>query len=365
MILAKTRSHGFTFVQVKLLGQGYGTGANAYGEMPWFNGNPLTPNEAYFRNVDAVVQAVAEEGLILLLTIYHQKARQFLTAENGRAWGKWLAKRYRDAPHLLWTMTPEAKDEFVPVLREIAAGLLEGDGGKHLITFKPDPSPFSSSFLHNEKWLSFNCIQTWNAEHLIYPLVTHDYNLKPVKPVVMTEGAYEAGEEYGFEVTPLWIRRQAYYSYLAGAHHGYGHSHAWRMPPMWKEALDAPGARQMGIVREFLTDRSEWWLLAPDQSILTAGGQVEGYLLHLAARHQDGRWVMVYLADKAEFSVDMGKLSGAKVNGLWCNPKTGETSPAGAFANTGVGTFSTPDGWEDALLVLENAAAQPAKARQG
>jgi len=34
-----------------------------------------------------------------------------------------------------------------------------------------------------------------------------DCNLKPVKPVLMAEGAYEAGSEYGFEVTPLWIRR--------------------------------------------------------------------------------------------------------------------------------------------------------------
>jgi hypothetical protein len=188
-------------------------------------------------------------------------------------------------------------------------------------------------------------------------MVTKDYNMEPVKPVLMAEGAYEEGSEYGFEVTPLWVRRQAYYTYLAGAHHGYGHNDSWRILPTWKEALDAPGARQMGILRKFLTDRSEWWFLAPDQSILTAGGQVEGEVLHLAARHQDGRWVMVYLADKADFSVDMSKLSGAKVNGLWCNPKTGETSSAGTFTNTGVKRFSTPDGWEDALLVLENAAA--------
>jgi hypothetical protein len=38
------------------------------------------------------------------------------------------------------------------------------------------------------------------------------YNLKPVKPVLMAEGAYEHGSEYGFDVSPLWIRRQAYYS---------------------------------------------------------------------------------------------------------------------------------------------------------
>ena len=88
---------------------------------------------------------------------------------------------------------------------------------------------------------------------LIYPLVTKDYNLKPVKPVLMAEGAYEAGSEYGFDVTPLWVRRQAYYSYLAGAHHTYGHNDSWRVLPTWKKALDAPGAVQLGISR-----RSSW-----------------------------------------------------------------------------------------------------------
>ena len=55
-------------------------------------------------------------------------------------------------------------------------------------------------------------MQTWKRVELIYPLVTKDYNLKPMKPVLMAEGAYEQGSEYGFDVTPLWIRRQAYYT---------------------------------------------------------------------------------------------------------------------------------------------------------
>ena len=47
------------------------------------------------------------------------------------------------------------------------------------MSLKPDPSPYSSSFLHAESWLDFNSMQTWNAVKLIYPMVTYDYNLKP------------------------------------------------------------------------------------------------------------------------------------------------------------------------------------------
>jgi len=82
-------------------------------------------------------------------------------------------------------MTPEATQEFVPILRELAAGLHAGDGGRHLVTFKPDPAPYSSSFIHAEEWLDFNSMQTWNRTDLIYPFVTKDYNLQPVKPVLM------------------------------------------------------------------------------------------------------------------------------------------------------------------------------------
>ncbi len=353
-ILQKTRSHGFTFVQVMILGVSDGTKPNVYGEKPWINDNPLTPNEAYFRNVDAVVKAARAENLTILLTTYHQSWRKFITVENARAWTKWVSARYKDAPNMAWTMNPQAKEEFIPVIRELVAGLREGDGGRHLISAKPDPSPFSSSFVHPEPLFDFNAMQTWNAVQLIYPMVTHDYQLKPVKPVLMAEGAYEAGSEYGFEVTPLWVRRQAYYSYLAGAHHTYGHNDSWRVLPTWKSALDAPGAQQMGILRKVFEARAEWWLLTPDQSLFADGGRTDGQVLHLAARHQGGKWAMLYLADKAEFSVDLGKLSGPGVSGFWCNPKSGEKTPVEPLTNKGVKRFSTPEGWEDSLLILES-----------
>ena len=94
----------------------------------------------------------------------------------------------------------------------------------------------------------------------------------------------------------------------------------------------------------------------PDQSILAAGGQTEGQILNLAARHKDGKWVMVYLADKASVSVNMSKLATTgKAAARWIDPRTGDSAPAGSFTNAGVQSFSTPDGWEDALLILESS----------
>ena len=162
-ILEKTASHGFSFVQVMLMGVGDGTAPNVYGQKPWIDNDPLTPNEAYFKNVDAVVRIARENNLIISMTLFHQRYRKHITVKNARPGRSGWPSDTRTSPNIVWSMTPEARQEFVPILRELAAGLREGDGGRHLITFKPDPAPYSSSFIHEEKWLDFDSMQTWNG----------------------------------------------------------------------------------------------------------------------------------------------------------------------------------------------------------
>jgi hypothetical protein len=144
----------------------------------------------------------------------------------------------------------------------------------------------------------------------------------------------------------------------------------------------------MGVLKKIFLARKEWWLLVPDQSLFASGGRAGDWplprefaneaersayvrdlgpfesaggqptgneLLHLAARHQDGKWAMFYLSAKTTFSVNMGKLNAPRVNVFWVNPITGDPKPVSQESNTGVKSFSTPDGWEDALLILEAA----------
>jgi hypothetical protein len=354
-IIKGSRKAGFTFIQTKLLGAGDGTIANVAGEKPFINDDPLTPNEAYFRNVDAVVEEAGTQAMIISFSIFHMSYRKIFPLEKMRRYARWFAARYAEAPHIFWNMTPEATEEYVPLVRELAAGIRDADHGRHLITFKPDPAPFSSSFMHGEEWLDFDSIQTWKDVQLIHPMVTKDYAMLPPKPVLMAEGAYEAGTEYGFEVSPLWVRRQAYYSYLLGAHHGYGHNDSWRILPTWKKSLAAPAARQMGIMRRVFETVREWWLLVPDQSVLEVGGKTDGTILTLAARHERGEWGMVYFAEPSSCSVRMEKLSPPKIRARWVDPRTGKSRDAGRGDRIGVRSFTTPTGWEDALLILERA----------
>jgi hypothetical protein len=109
----------------------------------------------------------------------------------------------------------------------------------------------------------------------------------------------------------------------------------------------------MGVLRRIFEAREQWWLLVPDQSVLASGAKTEGQILTLSARHQKGKWVMAYLAEPGTCTIAMSKLKPPSVKATWIDPRTGDDTPAGIFANKGVQSFTTPDGMEDALLVIE------------
>ncbi len=101
----------------------------------------------------------------------------------------------------------------------------------------------------------------------------------------------------------------------------------------------------------------EWWSLVPNQAIFASGGNTNGQVLNLAARHKDGQWIMAYLGSKAAFSIHMNKLkTGAIPEAFWIDPRTGGSISIGSFPNRGEQSFSTPDEWEDALLIVEPEA---------
>ncbi len=108
-LIDKSKDKGFVFLQVMLMGAGDGTKTNVSGQKPWTDNNPLRPNEPYFQNVDAVVQAARERSMVLVVMLYHQTCRKRITVDNARPWAAWLARRYQATPNIVWSLTPEAK----------------------------------------------------------------------------------------------------------------------------------------------------------------------------------------------------------------------------------------------------------------
>jgi len=356
IILEDRKNKGFTAIHIMITGVGNGSIANVAGDIPWVDNDPATPNEAYFKHVDSVMELGRQKGLILVPGVFHQLQRSVITMANALSYATWIAERYRDLPNIVWSMYPRAEQEYVPVLRELAAGLQDGDNGVHLISVHPDPAPTSSSFIHSESWMACNMVQPWVSYQRIYDMVTNDYYLTPTKPVIMAEGAYEDEDdsEYGIVIAPLLVRKQAYWSYLAGGHHSYGHTNNWKAPSKCISALDAPGAFQMGILRDIFTAQ-KWWELVPDQSVF-AGEENRNSTVNLAARSLSGDWIIVYLSSPTSFAINMEKMpAGDLVDACWMDPVTGQQTKIGRFSNTGTQSLTTPPGWEDAVLLLETA----------
>jgi hypothetical protein len=274
------------------------------------------------------------------------------TKENARAFGEWLGRRYRETPGIIWMNGFDlAPWRYQDVAEEFAAGLRAGDGGVHLLSYAPGGG-FSSSYFQNEPWLSFNHIQIWSDYWRAHSFVLADYCRLPIKPVVMAEGAYEAGTEYPSRpITPLIVRKQAYWSYLGGGFHTYGHNDIWRKNANWRDALDSPGAQQLGILARILAPL-KWWNLVPDQSVF-AHGAGSDETLDVAARSTDGDLVIVYLAGSAPVSVDLRSISAAEVVRVTLvNPENGAESSVGEFSHHNIQQFAAPGGASDAVLIL-------------
>lgn len=364
---------GFTVIQSVMAWSAGGTGAevksptaNPDGEKPWLNDNPATPNEAFFRRIDGLVEFARQQGLVLAMLPtwgYYVNDVKVVQQGNARTYGRWLGQRYRQASNVVWVNGGDRiATGFEDVWRELARGLREGDGGAHLITYHPCGWRSSSQYFHTDDWLDFNMIETWTEWSKVYPAITSDLLRLPPKPVVLGEGAYENGPEYPQgPITPLLVRRQAWWSVMAGGFHTYGQDQMWRMHPGWDKTFDTPGASHVCKMKEIVTS-FPWWELVPDQGVFATGVSSER-TLNAAMRSISGDRVLAYLASQCTVFIHLDKIAAAHAKAAWIHPSTGERRPIGTFRTGNHNGRTFPDGqtqyftvpghWEDAVLLLE------------
>jgi hypothetical protein len=382
---------GFTAVQAYML-RGLKT-PNLYGDLTLVDGDPTKPNEAFFENVDYVVNRANELGLVMgIVANSGEHVRkgslneQVFTESNAFAFGRFLGSRYWQNAVIWFIGGDRSPVGYEAVWNAMARGLKEGSAGAHLVSYHgPGPAPgvvgYSSSFwFHNADWLDFNSIQSshaWGA--LNYEFITHDYNLTPAKPTIDMETRYEnhppiVGKK---RMDAHQVREAAYWNMLAGAAgNGYG---AWEVRQFyeagnprlsstdyayaagqasmnWREAMDCEGAFSMGYMRKLLELRP-WYRLVPDRAIVASvQGVLEDHVQ--AARAEDGSFALAYSPFGNPFSVRLDRVSGAMVIAHWYDPRNGGWERIGEYASTGVREFTPPSCGEqdDWVLVLDDAA---------
>lgn len=386
--LKRRAEQGFTVIQAVVLAEFDGLHVpNAYGDLPLLNDNPATPNEKYFQHVDYIIDKAAELNMtIALLPTWGDKiwrstwgkGPEVFNTDNAKIYGKWIAGRYKSKTNIIWVMGGDRNpqnDEQVNIWRSMALGIQEGcvNAAKPLISFHPQPNELGSAeWFHNDQWLDFNMFQNGHCRNSpVYDKIQKVYNMVPTKPVMDAEPIYEDhpvcfnAREMGTS-NAYDIRLFAYLDLFAGAHgHTYGCHDIWQFyspyreavngPHIyWQEAMELPGANQMNYLRKLIQSRP---LLerVPDQSLIVENN------LNAADRIQATRgkdYAFIYAASGRPFTVNLGKISGPKLNAAWFNPRNGEAIKLNSLDNKGTHIFTPPGmGYgQDWVLILDDAA---------
>jgi hypothetical protein len=378
---------GFSVIQAVALPELRGLEEpNAYGHLPLIDKDPSKPNEAYFAHVDHVISRANELGMVVgLLPSWGRYWREgdalIFTPEKAEAFGLFLGKRYRDRD-LIWVLggdsnvrTPKER----AIIDALARGLRKGDEGKHLITFHPRGPGLSSVQLRDAKWLDFYMNQSSHAaKNLDTGLyVEHDRALTPRRPVIDGEpryegipvGFYNQGHDPRIRFDDDDARQAAWWALLAGAAgHTYGNNNVWQMwapgrePAIganrpWWDAIDDPGARQMGYLRRFM-EANHFHALEPRQDLILDGSQ-QGPAKIRAARTSDGARIVVYSPRGEPFTLDLGKLTAPMHAQAWYDPRYGATYLFRTEQSQGIQTFVPPSSGEgqDWVLLLQPASS--------
>jgi hypothetical protein len=430
---------GFNLIQAVAIGGPFDglDVPNRQGDLALIDMDLARPNPRYFEHIDWVVTRAGQYGLrIAMLPVWGARLIGGLSSKgpvfdsvSARRYGRWIGARYRDQG-VIWVLGGDtnplwpkdlnflgvaedresaAKDmtivDYRPVYDAMAAGIIEGEGGKPFLTYHPCPlgfpgaePPRTSVFLRDRGWLAMNMLQTShfaNAASDVFPsvhascnligplgyrYVEEEYRSTPTRPVLDGEPRYE-GIPVDIKFDPrkgLWdaydARNAAYQAVFAGAcGHTYGslsvhlsHDPALH-PPIaiypgilkhWRDDLDAPGATQMMHLKNLMLSRP-YFTRIPDQD-LVIGEAGEGEAHVAATRDRRGQYAMIFSPKGETVVIDLARMEGPRLVAWWFNPRTGRAvRNAESFAANGVGAFQPPTRGadQDWVLVLDCESA--------
>ena len=265
---------GFTVIQayvIRGLDKRHPDGnSSLLGESPFIDRDPTKPNEAFFKNVDYVINRANELGLVMGLVTaksWHvaDHPEKVFDEKNAYVFGKFLGEHYKNNSVMWFPGGDSAPGKYEAVWVAMAKGIKDGSGDSQLVCYHSQGSTSSSTWFHKADWLDFNSIQS--GHHFgsdSFAFVSKDYALTPAKPTVDMEPAYEnhptgANKPH---IDSHKVRSQAYSAKLAGAAgHGYGALDLFWLykdgdGPFpkngfehWRKAMAYEGSTQVGFVR--------------------------------------------------------------------------------------------------------------------
>jgi hypothetical protein len=376
-------AQGYTVIQaVAIFPQAGGPGPNRQGDDPYKGSldNLVTTEGAdpadeeqydYWDHVDYVVEQAAQRGLrIALLPVWaDDQVGSLLTERNAQAYGEFVGERYGD--RVIYVLGGDAPADGVEdIWRTLARGIEQGAGGDVLMTYHPQGDQTSAEWFDGDDWLDVNMIQGGHCRRydVRRKLVNSTFGASSDKPFLDGEPLYEnhpwcwkPQDGYSKAVD---VRSDAYWSVLGGAFgHTYGHHSVWQFlgtggrraelgaRGSWEEGLKAEAGVQMGHLRALMESRP--YTLGTPADLVADPGEGAGRIQ--ASQASDGSYLMAYVPQAREFTIDMSGLAGPTARTWWFDPRTGEAVQEAADGPAGERTVSPPDDG-DWVFVADDAA---------
>lgn len=380
--LADRKAKGFTAVQFNIVSPWRTAPTDAEGNTSYtLKDGKLVINEAFYQRLDRRMDAIRDAGLLAapVLCWAHKKgdAGVELGEDHLIELIKFEVARYGKYP-VLWILAGDNgyKPDEAAKWKRIGRAVF---GGKPAapVTTHPTGMNWPWKDWEDEKWLTVLGYQsghgdspaTWKWIHS-GPPAEYGKRDKFTRPVINLEPPYEAHNGYqSRKPHPDYnVRRAVYWSLLvhppAGVTYG-GHGvWSWHTKPgkgptdhestgvakVWSEALDLPGAAQMGHVRK-LFESVKWIDLRPAQDVVDqVSGKDDPGKYVACAGTPDNKVYVLYFPAGATATVKLHVRGVGPGVVRWFNPRTGAWGvPAGTKSPNG--PLNPPDESDWVLVV--------------
>lgn len=391
--LRSCRDAGYNVVQVQTID---GVPAmNAYGQYSMtkgfdFEGINKFGTYGYWDHMDYIIKTAGQNGIYIgMVCIWGGLVKRgLMNVEQAKAYGKFLAERYKSFPNIIWIIGGDVRGDVKTEVWETLARTIRSIDKNHLMTFHPFGRTASATWFNSAEWLDFNMFQSGhrrygqrrgdgdatnkdNAEEDNWRYVEYSLSRKPMKPVIDAEPSYEGIPQGLHDPNEVrWkdcdVRRYAYWSVFAGAFgHTYGNNSIMQfyrpgIPPAygahtpWWDALKDPGFNQMKHLKRLML-AFPYFERVPDQTVI-AGQNGERYDRAIATRGKD--YILVYNYTGRPMQIDLTKISGVKKKVWWYDTKNGRLEYAGVY-DDGIATFQHDSGYSsgnDRVLIAIDAS---------
>jgi hypothetical protein len=350
---------------------------NAYGQssMPdGFNFKDINKKGVYgyWDHMDFIIKSAEKRGIYIGMDCIWggMVGSGQMSVKEAQAYGKFLGERYKNSPNIIWFIGGDIRGDVKTDVWEALATSIKAVDNNHLMTYHPRGRTSSATWFNDAQWLDFNMFQSGhrrygqrkgdgdytiaeNTEEDNWMYVEKSQSLKTLKPVIDGEPSYEdipqgLHEENEARWNANDVRRYAYWSVFAGSFgHTYGHNSIMQFykpgvsgsffpSRYWYDCLKDPGYNQMKYLKALML-AFPFVERVPDQGVI-AGQNGERYDRAIGTRGND--YLLVYNYTARPMQIDLSKISGAKKNCWWFNPKNGELQFIGEFDGSKVTSFA-------------------------